>query len=99
MHHHFTVQHFILEHLQTEFIKLSVIFRLVRTLLRIHSVDLEPTTEGTSLFTIGGYVLKYMYTISASNVTKFLTTDFMLVETDSTVSAGLQLMVRLNPYE
>ena len=48
----------------------------------------EPTTEGTSLFTIGGYVLKYMYTISASNATKFLTTDFMPVETDSTVSAA-----------
>ena len=39
------------------------------------------------MFTVGGYVLKYMYTISASNATKFLTTDFMPVETDSTVSA------------
>ena len=48
----------------------------------------EPTTEGTTLFTVGGYVLKYMYTISASNATKFLTTDFMPVETDSTVSAA-----------
>ena len=48
----------------------------------------EPTTEGTDLFTAGGYVLKYMYTISASNATKFLTTDFMPVETDSTVSAA-----------
>ena len=48
----------------------------------------EPSTEGTSLFTVGGYVLKYMYTISASNATKFLTTDFMPVETDSTVSAA-----------
>ena len=48
----------------------------------------EPTTEGTSLFTTGGYVLKYMYTISASNSTKFLTTDFIPVATDSTVSAA-----------
>ena len=48
----------------------------------------EPTTEGTTLFTVGGYVLKYMYTISASNATKFLTTDFMSAETDSTVSAA-----------
>ena len=48
----------------------------------------EPSTEGTALFTHGGYVLKYMYTISASNQTKFLTTDFMPVETDSTVSAA-----------
>ncbi len=48
----------------------------------------EPTSESTSLFTTGGYVLKYMYTISASNSTKFLTTDFMPVVTDSTVSAA-----------
>ncbi len=48
----------------------------------------EPTTEGTSLFTEGGYVLKYMYTISPSDATKFLTTDFMPVATDSTVSAA-----------
>ena len=48
----------------------------------------EPTTEGTSLFTTGGYVLKYMYTISASNSTKFLTTDFIPVATDSTVSVA-----------
>ena len=48
----------------------------------------EPTTEGTSLFTSGGYVLKYLYTISASNATKYLTTDFMPVQTDSTVSAA-----------
>lgn len=48
----------------------------------------EPTSESTSLFTTGGYVLKYMYTISASNSTKFLTTDFMPVITDSTVSAA-----------
>ena len=48
----------------------------------------EPTSESTELFTTGGYVLKYMYTISASNSTKFLTTDFMPVITDSTVSAA-----------
>ena len=48
----------------------------------------EPTSESTSLFTTGGYVLKYMYTITAANATKFLTTDFMPVITDSTVSAA-----------
>jgi len=48
----------------------------------------EPTSESTSLFTSGGYVLKYMYTITAANATKFLTTDFMPVITDSTVSAA-----------
>ena len=48
----------------------------------------EPTSESTSPFAIGGYVLKYMYTITASEQTKFLTTDFMPVSTDSTVSAA-----------
>jgi hypothetical protein len=48
----------------------------------------EPTTEITSIFAQGGYILKYMYSISASEQTKFLTTDFMPVSTDSTVSAA-----------
>ena len=48
----------------------------------------EPTSESTSPFELGGYVLKYMYTITASNQTKFLTTDFMPVATDSTVSGA-----------
>tara|TARA_R110002074_G_scaffold199723_2_gene367551 strand:+ start:166 stop:1671 length:1506 start_codon:yes stop_codon:yes gene_type:complete len=48
----------------------------------------EPTSESTSPFAQGGYVLKYMYTITAAEQTKFLTTDFMPVTTDSTVSAA-----------
>ena len=56
----------------------------------------EPTSESTSAFALGGYVLKYMYTISSSDAAKFLTTDFMPVSTDSTVSARPQLMVQLN---
>ena len=48
----------------------------------------EPTSESTSPFALGGYVLKYMYTISSSDAAKFLTTDFMPVSTDSTVSAA-----------
>ena len=48
----------------------------------------EPTSTSTSPFELGGYTLKYMYTISASNNTKFLTTDFMPVATDTTVSAA-----------
>ena len=48
----------------------------------------EPTSESTSLFTLGGYTLKYMYTISTSDFTKFMTADFMPVTTDSTVSAA-----------
>ena len=48
----------------------------------------EPTSESTSPFSLGGYVLKYMYTISSSDAAKFLTTDFMPVSTDTTVSAA-----------
>ena len=48
----------------------------------------EPTSTSTSTFVLGGYTLKYMYTISASNSNKFLTADFMPVTTDSTVSAA-----------
>jgi hypothetical protein len=48
----------------------------------------EPTSESTSPFAQGGYVLKYIYTITASEQTKFLTTDFMPVSTDSAVSAA-----------
>ena len=48
----------------------------------------EPTSESTSLFSLGGYVLKYMYSISASDQTKYLTADFMPVSNDSTVSAA-----------
>ena len=48
----------------------------------------EPTSTSTSPFELGGYTLKYMYTISASDQTKYLTTDFMSVTTDSTVAAA-----------
>ena len=48
----------------------------------------EPTSESTTPFALGGYVLKYMYTITASEQTKYLTADFMPVSTDSTVSAA-----------
>ena len=48
----------------------------------------EPTSESTSSFVLGGYTLKYMYTITASEQASFLTTDFMPVSTDSTVAAA-----------
>ena len=39
-------------------------------------------------FELGGYVLKYMYSITTSEVSKFLTrSDFIPVSNDSTVSA------------
>ena len=47
----------------------------------------EPTSTSTSPFASGGYILKYMYTITASEVVKFITTDYIPVSTDTTVSA------------
>ena len=48
----------------------------------------EPTSESTSSFVLGGYTLKYMYSITAAEQATYLTTDFMPVSTDTTVSAA-----------
>ena len=49
----------------------------------------EPTGTSTSVLTTAdGYKWKYMYTLSASQQTNFLSTDFMAVATNSTVSAA-----------
>jgi hypothetical protein len=49
----------------------------------------EPTGTSTSILSTGdGYKWKYMYTLSATQQSNFLSTDFMAVATDSTVSAA-----------
>jgi len=49
----------------------------------------EPTGTSTSILSTGdGYKWKYMYTLSATQQANFLSTDFMAVATDSTVSAA-----------
>ena len=49
----------------------------------------EPTGTATTVLTTGdGYKWKYMYTLSASQQANFLSTDFMAVATDSTVSSA-----------
>ena len=48
----------------------------------------EPTSESTSPFALGGYILKYIYSVTSSEAAKYLTTDYMPVSTDSTVSAA-----------
>ena len=49
----------------------------------------EPTGTSTSVTETGdGYKWKYMYTLSASEQANFLSTDFMGVSTDSTVSSA-----------
>jgi len=47
-----------------------------------------PTSEANFPFESGGYVLQYIYTISSSEIDKYLTTDFMPVSTDAVVSAA-----------
>ena len=49
----------------------------------------KPSGTSTSILSTGdGYKWKYMYTLTASQQTNFLSTDFMAVATDSTVSAA-----------
>jgi len=48
----------------------------------------EPTTTSAIPFELGGYTLQYIYTLSVSNIDKFLTSDFIPVVTDSTISAA-----------
>ena len=48
----------------------------------------EPTSTSTAPHAIGGYVLQYMYTITSSEVSSFLTSDYIPVSTDSTVSSA-----------
>jgi len=48
----------------------------------------EPTSTSTSPFALGGYVLKYMYAVTASEAAKYLTTDYLPVSDDSTVSGA-----------
>ena len=49
----------------------------------------EPTGTSTSILTtVDGYKWKYMYTLSASQQANFLSTDFMAVATNSTVSSA-----------
>ena len=48
----------------------------------------EPTSTSTTPFELGGYVLKYMYNISTTDIGKYVTTDFIPVATDTTVSAA-----------
>ena len=47
-----------------------------------------PTTESTAPFELGGYVLQYVYSLTSSEIERYLTTDFMPVSTDSVVSAA-----------
>ena len=50
---------------------------------------IEPTGTSTSILTTGdGYKWKYMYTLTATQQANFLSTDFMAVATDATISSA-----------
>lgn len=49
---------------------------------------IEPTSTSNAPFSLGGYVLQYMYSLTSTQINNFLTADFMPVATDSTVSAA-----------
>ena len=49
----------------------------------------EPTSTNPAPFTLGGYLLKYMYTLSTQDVQNFLTPDFMPVPTAAESGNGL----------
>ena len=48
----------------------------------------EPTITSNAQFSLGGYVLQYMYSLTSAQINSFLTADFMPVATDSTVSGA-----------
>jgi len=48
----------------------------------------EPTSTANAPFSLGGYVLQYMYSLTSAQINSFLTADFMPVATDSTVSGA-----------
>jgi len=53
------------------------------------TVNDEPTSTSTSVVTTSdGYKWKFMYTLTAAQQSSFLSTDFMAVATDSTVSSA-----------
>ena len=53
------------------------------------TVNDEPTSTSTSVVTTSdGYKWKYMYSLTAAQQSSFLSTDFMAVATDSTVSSA-----------
>ena len=49
-----------------------------------------PTTTQSDPFFEGGYYLQYMYSLTTSEVQKFLTSDFIPVSTDATVSGDAE---------
>jgi len=71
-------------------------FRVYKVLYNLNSsgntfaLTTEPTFTSPVKQFVGGYYLQYMYTMTTTEIDKFLTTDFAAVTTDSTVSSAAQ---------
>ena len=53
------------------------------------AATVEPTSTSNSIFTTSdGYKYKYMYSLTSAETLNFMSTDFIHVSTDSTVSAA-----------
>ena len=48
-----------------------------------------PTSTSSAPFFVGGYYLQYMYTLQTIDTIKFLTTDFIAVRNDATVTTDV----------
>tara|TARA_B100000242_G_scaffold32187_1_gene19237 strand:- start:8438 stop:9955 length:1518 start_codon:yes stop_codon:yes gene_type:complete len=66
----------------------KVLYNLNSSTGNTQALSSEPTFTSPVKQFVGGYYLQYMYTLSTSEISKFLTTDFMPATTDSTVSSA-----------
>ena len=73
---------------------ITAAFRVYKVLYNLNSsgatfaLSTEPTFTSPVKQFVGGYYLQYMFTLTTTEINKFLTTDFHPSTTDSTVSAA-----------
>ena len=73
---------------------ITAAFRVYKVLYNLNSsgntfaLTTEPTFTSPVKQFVGGYYLQYMFTLTTTEINKFLTTDFHPSTTDSTVSAA-----------
>ena len=73
---------------------ITAAFRVYKVLYNLNSsgatfaLSSEPTFTSPVKQFVGGYYLQYMFTLTTTEINKFLTTDFHPSTTDSTVSAA-----------
>lgn len=68
----------------------KVLYNLNSSTGNTQALSTEPSFTSPVKQFVGGYYLQYMYTLTNTEVSKFLTTDFMPATTDSTVSSAAE---------